>query len=656
MLVIDGRTGEIRDIQAGLPQGSPVSPVLFILSVSALFHWLEDRHSALQAISFVDDIGLVIECSELEEGTTRLERIARDTMQWGADNKVEFEVSKTEVLLFSRRKKVLQAARSSIIHIGEQSFAIKQEATKWLGFWLDSKLSFKTHFENRMASARGALHRVASLSRSNGGLPINLMRRVVVAAVTSVALYGSEVWWRGQQDRATKLQLLLNSQARAITGLLRSTPLVFLQSQACLPCAKDLLDHRQTRYAVRALGANGDHPTHQLLPANFRLGELYGYEGSTPQLSSIGWTRPEKTHRLFGSRLAQQIVKHVDYDVEHGFDLPCRQEPAVKAPAIRTQRTSRMPIRMLPDYPLQTTLFVELAKDGSVGVGAAWTERDGWKTRAASLGKYITETDATIFAIDMALKQLPPILLRTSHGGAEIVTKSRSALTAIQDQNSWQLRTITEVKRLARRVEEKGVTLALTWLPSSSGSHGYKAASAAAQQAAKQSPKTMRSASLSYVKQAVKERWKPRMRLNKHVKVARKASAARYLQLKSGHAITAAYLMRIGKAEDARCWWCNGSRQTVDHLLLECRKWRREREILIQKLKAREIAVSETPDRRNLKTLFEDNAIVDMLKFVENTEIGKRQGAGEDKTDSWDVERLDRRDEDDYGEVENGGE
>jgi hypothetical protein len=37
MLVIDGRTGETRDVQAGLPQESPVSPVLFILSVSAMF-------------------------------------------------------------------------------------------------------------------------------------------------------------------------------------------------------------------------------------------------------------------------------------------------------------------------------------------------------------------------------------------------------------------------------------------------------------------------------------------------------------------------------------------------------------------------------------------------------------------------------------------
>jgi hypothetical protein len=59
---------------------------------------------------------------------------------------------------------------------------------------------------------------------------------------------------------------------------------------------------------VRALNANGDHPTHQLLPANFRHGELYRHEGATGQPSSIGWMRAEKTHRSFGNRLAQFAV------------------------------------------------------------------------------------------------------------------------------------------------------------------------------------------------------------------------------------------------------------------------------------------------------------------------------------------------------------
>lgn len=83
LLVIDGRTGETHNIRAGLPRGSPLSPVLFILSVSAMFQWLEDRHPMLQTILFVDDIGLVVECDELEVGTVQLERIATDDMQWG---------------------------------------------------------------------------------------------------------------------------------------------------------------------------------------------------------------------------------------------------------------------------------------------------------------------------------------------------------------------------------------------------------------------------------------------------------------------------------------------------------------------------------------------------------------------------------------------
>jgi hypothetical protein len=284
----------------------------------------------------VDDVRLVTECHDLDNGTTQLKKIARDVRQWGSNNKVEFEVSKTEVLVFSRRRKILQAAKLVTVRISQQTFTIKHKTTRWLGFWLDPKLSFKTHFKNRMASAKGALQQVSSLSRSNGGLSVNLMQRVVTAVVTSVAMYRSEIWWRGQKDRLHKVQLLLNSQARAITGLLRSTPQAFLQTASGLPNAQDLLDHCQTKFATRALNANRDHPMHQLLPANFRFGELYRYKGATGQLSSIGWTRPEKTHRSFGSRLAQQIVRHVSYDTKYGFQLPHRADSITASPVIRT--------------------------------------------------------------------------------------------------------------------------------------------------------------------------------------------------------------------------------------------------------------------------------------------------------------------------------
>ena len=184
---------------------------------------------------------------------------------------------------------------------------------------------------------------------------------------------------------------------------------------------------------IRALGADGDHPTHQLLPAGFRLGELYGYKDTMVQPSSIGWTRPEKTHRLFGSRLAQQVIKHIKYDVEHGFDLPGRQDPSDRTPAIRMHEHHRLPVRMLPNHPQQTTVFVEVAKDVGFGVGAAWKERDGWKSRAMPLGRYLTETDAASFAISIALECLPAVLLTTDHKRAEVVTRSRLAVEELQN-------------------------------------------------------------------------------------------------------------------------------------------------------------------------------------------------------------------------------
>ena len=75
---------------------------------------------------------------------------------------------------------------------------------------------------------------------------------------------------------------------------------------------------------------------------------------------------------------------------------------------------------------------------------------------------------------------------------------------------------------------------------------------------------------------------------------------------------------------------------------------------MVQKLKAKDITVSETPDRSNLKILFEDNAIVDMLESVEKTEVGKRPGAKTNKIDSWDIERLDRSGDEDKEAMDDG--
>jgi hypothetical protein len=159
-----------------------------------------------------------------------------------------------------------------------------------------------------------------------------------------------------------QIQLLLNSQARTITGLLRSIPRAFLQKATGLPSAQDLLDHCQTKFAVRALNTEGDYPACQLLPANFRFGELYRHEGATGQPSSVGWVRPEKTHRSCGRRHVQQIVRHVSYDTEYGFQLPCRADSLTAIPVIRTHGCLNIHQRIQSDDSHQLTLFVSTNK------------------------------------------------------------------------------------------------------------------------------------------------------------------------------------------------------------------------------------------------------------------------------------------------------
>lgn len=63
----------------------------------------------------------------------------------------------------------------------------------------------------------------------------------------------------------------------------------------------------------------------------------------------------------------------------------------------------------------------------------------------------------------------------------------------------------------------------------------------------------MRPASISYVKKTVETRWRLKAKVNDNMVKAKKSVAVRYLQLKSGHAVTGAHLLRIGKVEDAQC-------------------------------------------------------------------------------------------------------
>jgi len=78
------------------------------------------------------------------------------------------------------------------------------------------------------------------------------------ACVQSVAMFGAELWWKGDLaqgtiGRANELQLLVNQEGRATTGFFRTTNLGALSMESGPRAATAQLENRQQRFGLRLL-------------------------------------------------------------------------------------------------------------------------------------------------------------------------------------------------------------------------------------------------------------------------------------------------------------------------------------------------------------------------------------------------------------------
>jgi hypothetical protein len=77
--------------------------------------------------------------------------------------------------------------------------------------------------------------------------------------------------------------------------------------------------------------------------------------------------------------------------------------------------------------------------------------------------------------------------------------------------------------------------------------------------------------------------------------------------------------------------------------MLTCRKWRREREKILEALESKKIKVSARRDERDLRVLFGEAAVEIVLQLIESTAAGQRREAEDTQwIDGWDVALLNR--------------
>jgi len=160
-LILNAQEGRDHEVETGIPQGSPVSPI-FTAYLSGLFGYVEERDPGVKALSFVNDVAWTTE-GDNEDGISQtLERGLgvgggqRGHLRHGKNGSNPPKQTEETQEPDGPPPRGIQVAGCTV-HFNAQ-------ATRWLGVWLDSQLTLKEHHENRMKKARNAQNRLRRLA------------------------------------------------------------------------------------------------------------------------------------------------------------------------------------------------------------------------------------------------------------------------------------------------------------------------------------------------------------------------------------------------------------------------------------------------------------------------------------------------------------
>ncbi|KJZ71502.1 hypothetical protein HIM_09141 [Hirsutella minnesotensis 3608] len=203
-VVVNGHTSESQNLpQAGLPQGSPLSPIAFLFFNADL---VQRRISGKGgSIAFVDDYSAWVTGPTAESNREGLQSIIDDAISWETRSGATFEADKTSVIRFTRI-----AERDNDEPLTVKGKEIKPGKTvKLLGVVMDKALRFKEHVARAAAKGLNAAMCLKRLKMASPRTARQLLVATVAPAMWSHACGVKEAAWI---DRAQRVG------AQAITG------------------------------------------------------------------------------------------------------------------------------------------------------------------------------------------------------------------------------------------------------------------------------------------------------------------------------------------------------------------------------------------------------------------------------------------------------
>jgi hypothetical protein len=227
-VVINDYSSTWKEVRHGVPQGSVLGPLLFLIHINDLSKSISDKSIP---ILFADDTSFIITNHDNNEFRHKVNEVFNKINKWFHSNLLMLNCDKTSFLQFT--SKANKETKMQILCSSKAIATIK--SIKFLGLTLDTALNWKHHISELIPRLNRACFAIRSIKPF---MSLNVLRSTYFLYAHSIISYGLIFWGNStESDDVFKIQkriirIITNSNKNAsCRELFKTLNILPLQSQ-----------------------------------------------------------------------------------------------------------------------------------------------------------------------------------------------------------------------------------------------------------------------------------------------------------------------------------------------------------------------------------------------------------------------------------------